>query len=82
MVHSCLSPWYFGTVFATLQTMKYKKNPSLPVKRWKHFIKVCGKSIHEETGLSAGIMVARTWVLVELVWIVVVLEDPSWTKIL
>lgn len=59
-----------------------QKNPSLPVKRWKHFLKVCGKTVREETGLSADLMVARTRVLVEIIWIVVVLEGPSWTKIL
>lgn len=59
-----------------------QKNPSLPVKRWKHFLKVCGKTVCEETGLSADLMVARIWVLVEIIWIVVVLEGPSWTKIL
>lgn len=83
MVHSCLSLWCFGTVFATLQTMKYKKNPSLPVERWKCFLKVCGKSVHEDTGLSADLMMARTWVFVEIIiWIVVVLEGHSWSKIL
>lgn len=62
-VHSCFSPWYLGTVFATLQTMKYKKIPSLPVKRWKCFNNAYEESIDEETGLSANLMVARTWVL-------------------
>jgi len=60
-----------------------QKSPALPVERWKHFLKVCGKSVHEETGLSADLMVARTSVLVKIIrWTVVVLEGHSWTKIL
>lgn len=83
IVHSYLSPWYLGTVFAALQTMKHKKkNPSLPVKRWKCFTNVYEKSIDEGTGPLANLMVARTRVLLEILWTVVVIEAPPWTNIL
>lgn len=82
IVHSYLSLWSLGTVFAALQTMKNKKFPSLPVKRWKCFTNVYEKSIDEGTGLLANLMVARTRVLLEILWIVVVIEAPPWTNIL